>query len=181
VRNDEVLHQDERLRGTDGNEARKVCGQLDAGKALFTRSRVTNRYCEVEREVRDVRKRMCGIDRERREDRIDPLHELFSEFSLFDRRKLVPPFDEYSLLDELGAQRIAPDLLLCARKFLCSLPDFGELLCRRAPVGSGRHDVAGDLVLQSRHSNLVELVEVRTEDRNEPTSLEQGNVRFRCQ
>ena len=67
-------------------------------------------------------------------------------------------------------------MLLSVREALDAVAYLDELLGRRAPVGRGSADPRGHLLLEARHPNLEELIEVLAEDGQKLGPLQQGNA-----
>ena len=76
VRGDHLLERDEARAAGHRDEAGEQRRHLDAREALLAGARVAHDDREVEREARDVRERVRGVDRERREHREDAVVEL---------------------------------------------------------------------------------------------------------
>ena len=69
MRGDELLEGDEPFAVGHHDEAGKDVGHLDPGDAGLVSRGVGDLDGEIQREVRDVRERMTGVDAERREHR----------------------------------------------------------------------------------------------------------------
>ena len=73
---DHLFERHEAVAARQRRETRERGRDLDAGHALVARRRVGDHHREVERHRRDVRERVCRIDREWREDGEDLLREV---------------------------------------------------------------------------------------------------------
>ena len=75
----ELLERNELVRPPERDPPRKAARHLHAREVILVRVRIANLHREREREIRDVRKGVPGIDRERREHRIHLLLEILIE------------------------------------------------------------------------------------------------------
>ena len=82
VRGDDLLQRHVARAVGHGHEPGEQRRHLHPGEALFAAGAVAHRHCEVERQVRDVRERVRGVDRERREHREDAIVEHAGELVL---------------------------------------------------------------------------------------------------
>ena len=90
VRGDQLIDRQESRAVGQRDPAREQRRNLDAREAVHLRVGIAHDHREVERQVRDVRKRMGGIDRERREHREDPRREHVRELALLRGGEVVP-------------------------------------------------------------------------------------------
>ena len=119
----------------DADEARQKLGNLYSREAFLAGLGVAHEDSERERERGDVRKRLAGPDRERREHGID--------LAVEERRELLElllgavrdPADEDPFLLERRAQLALPEARLLGRRREHPLADLGQRLLRRASVG----------------------------------------------
>ncbi len=149
---------------------------------IFTRAKwssiaVARRLFELdgerEREVRDVRERVAAIDRQRREHRKDALVEGALQRTL----RFVVEFGDAQEADALALERrkqlVVEDVHLPGKRGAQPLRDCGEMLGRRAAVFRTAHDLSLDLLLDRRHADHEELVEIGSVNRDELQALEQ--------
>ena len=122
--------------------------------------------------VRDERKGMGRVDRERGQHREDPLHEPGLEPGAVGGGELHRLEHDQPGRLELLAQA-APDAVLLEHQRARPHPDLGQLLGRRAPVGRDRHHARLGLSDQPGDADREELVEVGGADRDEAQPLEQ--------
>ena len=136
---------------------------------------------EAERLIEDVRKRMRGIDRDRREQRRDGLYE-----KLFDvLAGCGPKLFEIAHVDRFVRQRgnefFAPASVLFRHELVNSLHQLGENFFLRAAVGAGVAISLLDLLQEAGEANFDELVEIARGDGQEFHALEErirGIARF---
>jgi hypothetical protein len=130
-----------------------------------------------EGEIGNERKRMRGIDGERRQQREDVREEVLLKpvaLRLLELRTVEQR-------DARGRQlrlQFEPALLLVGSKPRHRFADPRKLLGWRQPVRALRHDALADLALEAGDAHHEELVEVIGRDRQEPHPLEQRMVRI---
>ncbi len=122
---------------------------------------------EAEAQVGDVRKRMPGVECERGEHRKDLAGKQIAQL-------LVVFFTQLFLSQEMNARgaqlgmQILPEAAAHLRQHAGDpLVNSFELLKRRPPVGGVFHDVGDNLLLDHRHTDHEELIQVGTDDRQE--------------
>ena len=174
VRGDHLLERDEARARRHRDEAREERRHLDAREPLLAGAGVAHDDREVERQARDVRERVRGVDGERREHREDPVVELARELGARGRRR-----DRSSRRTRRRppAARAATSLVNTAawqgHELFDARADRAQLLDLVDALGRRRADAGLELLLQARHAHLEELVEVGAEDREELRALEQ--------
>ena len=175
VRGDHGLERDEPLAVGERDEPREQRRHLHAREPAHARHRVAHHRREVEGQVRDVRERVRGVDRQRGQHREDALVELLLEEREVRRvQRLDRAHDPDPLLLERRHELGGEDVRRAGRQLLRALPDPLELLGGRPAVGRTLDHAGLDLLLQARDPDLEELVEVVREDRDELQPLEQG-------
>jgi hypothetical protein len=126
-----------------------------------------------QRQVRDVRERVPRIHRQRREDREHlRLEELVDRHPLR-RRQLGHPGDRDAVLGERRQQDLLQAAIAARQQRAHARVDRVELLDGGQSVGLILLRSLRDLAPQPRHPDHVELVQVRTEDREELHPLQQ--------
>ena len=170
VGGDDLLEQHVRPVA-DLHQARQDGRHLDAREEALAGVGVAHGHRERQRQVADVRERVAGVDRERRQHREDLVEEAPAQLDVA-LRPLVVADDADLLLGQLLAN-VRPR----RRVFL----DHGQQPGADGVKGLGRAHavrrrarVAGrDLLAQAGDAHLEELVEVAGEDRQEADALEQ--------
>ena len=167
----------EELALADADEAGQELGHLDAGESLLARLRVPDEHAERQRQRRDVRERLTGPDRERRQNGIDlPVEE---------RRELVElllgavrdPADQDPFLLERGAQLALPEARLLGRQRQHPLADLGQGLLRGAAIQRVNREARRLLAHEAADPYSEELVEVLGEPRAKLQALEERKIR----
>ncbi len=178
---DDVLEERERQPrvrrhvGGDGDEP------IQRGRNLHARelgaAAVADDDREVAAQVRDVRERMPGVERQRRQDRQDLGTEVVREVCRDLRRVLLGVEDVHALAGQGRAQLLPPAPLQRAHHLGGPGAGGSQLLLG---VQAVRADVldAGAILLQQRgDAHHEELVEVRGDDGQELDAFEQGMCR----
>ena len=128
-----------------------------------------------EAEIGDERKRVCRIDRDRRQYRHDLLaEELLQVFELI-RRQIVRLVYHHILGEQLLPERL-PGVLLFEVEVLGEGGDFLQLFHRRQPVDALLGEAGADLVLQAGDADHEELIEIVGRYRQEAQAFEQRMV-----
>ena len=109
VRRDDLLERYEPLAVREHEEARQEGRHLDACEALLAGHRVAHHHREVQGEVRDIRERVRGVDRQRREHREHALVEDAPEVLPVHLRQLVPVAEADADLVECGRDLAGED------------------------------------------------------------------------
>ena len=154
---------------------------LDAGEPLLGAVRIDGEHAQREREPGDVRKRLPGPDRERRQHRVDVPREHGLEALQLLGRALLDGHDLDALGGERRAQLALPELGLAAGQLGHARLEGGQRLGRREPVGRPDGEPGSLLVHQAGDAHHEELVEVGGEDRAELHPLEQRLLLLGCQ
>jgi hypothetical protein len=118
-----------------------------------------------------------GINRERREHREDPRLELAGELCLLVLVEVFPVGELDASLLEAGRDFLGERARLAGDELLDPRPDRAELLDLVQAVRRIRAYAGCELLLEAGNAHLEELVEIRTEDREELGSFEQGQRR----
>jgi hypothetical protein len=178
VGRDQVFEQD-KLGAVffDRNQARHERRHFDACEtrldladertrdAVFGQRR--NHQCEIEAQVRDVRKRVARIDGLRREHREDLILEIFLKREAFVFRQRIIRGDNDALLSQLRQQLFDKAAALLGDHRQESFPDRGELSGGRHAVGRQFRHVVLKLLFESRHADHEKLVHVARKDGEE--------------
>ena len=161
-----------RLRHHD--EARDVVRHLDPGEALGTRSGLADQDAEVERQTRDVGKRVSGVNGQRGEHREDLAAEVSRQRGPVLIRQRIPSDDPDALLSQSGFDVLAEAAGVPGGQLMTALRDLGQRLARGVPV-AGRHAQAHlGPPHQAGYPHHVELVQIAGEDGEELQALQQG-------
>ncbi len=164
---------------TEFEQAGKNRRHLDPGEAPLTGLGIGDHRGDAQRQVGDVRERMAGIHRQRREDREDALLiDLAGPFALV-MIEVGPPDDGDVGGGEGREQLVEEHPLLAGDQVTGPVVDFLELGGGGAPVGRRFLDARGDLVLERRHADLEELVEVARTDGAELGPLQERDPLLR--
>ena len=128
---------------------------------------------QTEPAIGDKRKRVRRIERQRRQNRKQILHETLFEPGAVARFE-ISRFDDCDPgLGKLGAQR-HPGHLLRFHQRTGTLPDRIQLLHRGQPVLAQRLDAGEALALEAGNAHHVELIEIARRDRQKAQPLQQG-------
>ena len=175
VLDDDLLERDE-PRGGQPDEAVEDARHLDAGELASLVGRVAQQHADVERQARDVREGVRGVDGQRREHRVDALGEELVHAGPLVGGELAPA----QQVDALGPQR-RQDLVLEERGLRGDqLVDAGEhrvVELARPHTGDRGDGHAGvDAALEAGDADHEELVEVGAEDRRELGAFQQRDA-----
>jgi hypothetical protein len=153
------------------HEARQHVGHLDARE--LGASAMLDHHCKVLAQVRDVRERMAGVERQRRQDGEDVGAEEVRQI-LVDRRREVGDVEEVNALGgQQRTQRLVPASRQAAHHRQRTAADGHQLLLGVQAVGREVLDAGAVLLQQRREPDHEELVEVRPADPQELNALEQ--------
>ena len=131
----------------EGHEARAVgqdheAGQqgrhLDAGEALPPAQRIAHQHGQVQREIRDVREGVAGVDRQRRQDREDALAKLGGEVLTVGVAELGRVADHDAGVPELGLQLLHEKTRVALHETFHAAPDRAQLAGGREAVRRGQ-------------------------------------------
>ena len=165
------------LRAGHEDEARHVVRALEARVADVAVLRFELDQ-NVDRNVRDGGERVAGVDRLRREDRIDLVQEVpLEEVLLLDRQILVAD-DVDALLRKFRKELLLPVVLGAREHAENAAADFGELLHGSESVRRGRRCADLELTDDVCHANHEEFIKVVVEDREELELLEERRLRI---
>ena len=160
------------------HEPREERRDLDAGEALPARLGVADDDRQVQRQVRDIRKRVRRVDRQRGEDRVHVLLERRLQLAAVGVVEVVPALEADPRLLEPGRDVLGEDRGLTLDEGSHLLADGADRLERVEAVRRPGADARRDLLLQTRDANLEELVEVHREDGQELGPFEQRTCRI---
>ena len=174
VLGDDLLQRDEPLAVRQHHEAGKQRRNLDAGEALLIGGGILDDDTQVERQAGDVGERVTGVHRQGREHREDPPIELLAEPLAVVVVELAPGREDDAGVGQSGdrpdrGRSRPPGPTGPARRALTS----SSCSLGRTTIGAQGAHAGGDLVLESRHPDLEELIEVLAEDRQELDPFEQ--------
>ncbi len=176
VDGDDVLQRDEALR-PDLDEAVQQRRHLHAREQFVAGLRVAHHHGEVQAQSADVGKRMRGVDRQRRQDRVDPL----LEDGVQPRPLLVVDVAPEHQLDacfgQLRHDLLREQLRLPVHEIAHLLADGRQDLCGGAAGGGFHGDPGGQSPLQSGHADHEELIEVAGEDGEELRPVQRREIR----
>ena len=158
----------ERFR--NGDEPRQHVGHLDARE--LGPAAVAHHDREVLAQVRDERKRMARIERQRRQHRADLAREIAGQM-LADLRRPLVALEQRDLLRRQELAQLVPDRGLILEHLPGALPHRVELLLGVVAVRRDVLDFLAELLQRRRDANHEELVEVRAGDAEELHPLEQ--------
>ena len=173
VRRDHLFERHVARAVGDADEAREERRHLHPGESLFAARAVAHDHREVEREVRDVRERVRGVDRERGEYREDPVVEHPRQLRLRVGVEVVPRRERDSGVLEGGRDLLRERGGLARHQLLDPRPDRPELFDLVEAVRRGRADADRELLFDPGDAHLEELVDVAAEDREELRPLEE--------
>ena len=160
------------------DEAGEQRRHLHPGEPLLAGRRVAHDDREVQRQVRDVRERVRGVDGERREHREDASSNIARELRLRRRRRGRPSRRTRCRRPaSAGATSLVNTRGLAGDELLDPGADRAQLLDLVEAVGRRGAHAGRELLLQAGDAHLEELVEVRAEDREELRPLEQRQRR----
>ena len=173
VGRDDFLERHEPLSVGQLDEAWDVGWHLDARELPHPGHGVTHHGGDVQRQTRDVGERVRRVDRQRREDREDPFAEPSSQERPVALREVDPMREADAFLLQ-GRQEFVGEEFPCASLHLVDpLADRFQLLVGSHPVGRGDGHPCLDLLLQTRHPHLEELIQVLAVDREELDPFQQ--------
>ena len=127
---------------------------------------------KVQALVDQQRKRVGGVEADRRDQRRNLVAEIAAYPKLLLMRPLVAAHDAHALLVELGQDAVVEDRILALDLLVRDFADLGQGTFRRDAVGSDDFMIERDLALQARHADLEELVHVGGKDQQELQSFE---------
>ena len=176
VKRDHILERHVTLAFNQRDEARQDGWDLDASEPLLPALRIANHHREVQREMRDVRKRMAGVDREWCQHWEDLLAENRVQLGQLFLAHLLAAHERDSRLCQGWNDLAVVDRNLAADQTFDSGADRLELLERRHSVRRGDRDSGQNLLFQTRNANLEEVVEVLAEDGQEAHAFEEREL-----
>ena len=175
---DDVLEGDEPVGPLGGgNPPGEGVGDLHPGEATLGVDGVAHQHGQVQRQVRDEREGVAGVDGQRGEHREDPLLEVLAEMVALPRFEVGDREQVDALGRQLGLNLLEEQALLLAAQLRGDLADLAELLGRGVPVEGALGELGGHPVGEARHADLEELVEVGGEDAQVPGPLQQRHLR----
>ena len=156
--------------GSGAASTRGTCTMAWSGSPPFSVSRADE---EVVALVQQLRKRMTGIDRQRREHRKDFLLEVTPRPGGTFRVQLRDVVDADAVLRQERHQLIAPECVLRRDQLMHGALDGVEGVRRRQPVRADIARFAFDLLLDPGDADFEKLVEIRADDGEEFDPLDQ--------
>jgi len=169
---DDLFQRDVALAVGHHHEAGQQQRHLHPGEAAGLLDGIVHDDGQVEREVGDVGEGMAGIDGQRREDGEDALGEDLVEVAGVVLVELAPARQDDPDLGQVWRHLVEEQPLLAVHELGHPFAQLAQLLRGGTPVGAGRGQAGGQLVLEARHPHLEELVEVLAEDGEELDALE---------
>ena len=158
------------VRGATSTKRGRTGGTLMPREALLARERIADRHGQRQRQVADVRERVTGIDRQRRQNGKYLVEELAAQLEVT-LGPLVVADDADTLFGELVAHLGRLEVLRQHRQ-QPQLDRFERIASAHA-VGRRVRAARLHVLLEASHPELEELVEVAGEDRQETNPLEQ--------
>ncbi len=171
---DNLFQRDEAFAVGHDHEPGQQGRDLDPGDALLAGDGIPDADDQVERQVRDVGERMAGVDGQRRQDGED--------LSLKDVDQVVavvvverrPVRQSDAGRRQLGCDLVHEDMRLPGHELRHPGTDGPQRVARAQAVCGPGPQPGVDLVLQTGHAHLEELVEALGEDGQELDPFEQG-------
>ena len=173
---DDLLEWDEALAVGHDDETGQSRWDLDPGDPPLPRDRVLHLDHQVEREVRDVREGVTGVDRERGEHGVDLALEHLDQVLAVLVVEGGPAGEADAGLGQARHDLVQEDVVLAPDQLLDPGPDHGQLLAGSQPVHGAVAHAGCHLVLEGGDPYLVELVEQLGENGEELHPLQQGNA-----
>ena len=165
------------IRKIERDEARQHRRHLHARESQLSLLRIAHEDREVQREMRDVRKRMAGVDRERGQHREDLLPEHAVQLRELFAAHVIAAHQRDARGGEGGHHLLVKPNLPIDQPF-DPRPDRLQLFQRRHSVRRGGRHRRQHLLLEACHADLEEVVEVLAEDGEKPHPFEQGQLRI---
>ena len=175
---DDLLQRDEAGAARHRHEARQGVRYLQIGEVRRPAVGVAHHRSEREPQVGDEGERVTGRACEglRRDERKDLVGEVAAQRLLLRLRQLAPPQQANAVRGERRQALVAQTASLALQQRARPHGDRVELLLRRQPVLAGVGDAAGHGPLQRRDAHHEELVQVCTQDGEEPHPSKQRHV-----
>ena len=177
---DQLLQRHELVGAAEWYPAREALRDFDACEMLDAFHRVADLDGKGQRQVGDVRERVSGIDRERRQNRKHLRFKETVDCQPLGRRQ-IRHRDQFDATRRERGQHLLVEADLHFGQLLGDLPcDRGELLGWHEAVGRRLHHPGADLAPQPGDPHHVELVEVGAVDRDELEPLQQPVPLIEC-
>ncbi len=173
VRGDHVLLRDEPLAVGQRHEPGDVRRYLHPCEPADLRRGIAHHDRQVQRQVGDVRERVCRVDGQGREDREHPLLEHLTKMHPIVSAEVLPVDDADPGRVQPRPNALRPDLVLTLHEQPHAPADRIELLSGRHAVGRRRGQPDRQLFLQSGNTDLEELVQVDAEDGQEAHAFQE--------
>ena len=132
---------------------------------------------DIQAFVEELRKRVRGVDRKRREDGINGLEEKFFKMSALCGGNIRVVVEADALRLELGGDGFAPAAVLVLHHAANAGADLRQCLRGGEPIGTGLGGIRLVLLFQARNADLEKFIKVRADDAEELQPLEHG-IRF---
>ncbi len=159
--------------------ASAVGGHFDPGKMLGALLRMAQQHGQRQAQVRDERKRMAGIDGQRRQHRKDLFLEITGQVAALRLVELLVVEHLHAGLAGQGrTQLLAPEAVHAVVHGPERLPDQAELLGGRAAVGRELTHPGCFLSFEAAVALAEKLVEVGRGDGQKAHALQQGDARI---
>ncbi len=170
---DDRLERKPEAFGPDGHEPGETFRNLDAGKTLLARRVVAHHDAQAQRQTRDVRERLAGADRERREHGVDLAPEDPLELLELSRSRVFHGADADPFGGQGGTELLAPELGLDGAQLERANADLFERLLRGPAVRQADGETRDHLVVQPGDPDHEELVDDVGDDPAELHAFEQ--------
>src|SRR6266699_2119421 len=121
--------------------------------------------------IQELRERMTGIDRQRRQQGKNFLLKIAPRPSSAFRAELTHLGDSDAVFGQLGKQLLVPECILRSDQFAHNALDAVESIGGAQPVWTEMARLAFDLLLDSSYPNLKEFIQVRAKNGKELNPL----------
>lgn len=171
---DHILKRDEPILGRR-HEPRQLGGNLHSGEHRVIGRRVPHHDGQIQAQSRNIRKRVCRVDRQRRQHGPDALPEQFAQLRTLFPAQIGPSDDVDALARQLRADPIVEHGRVPPGQFLRDRRDPGQLLAGLQPALGTQEQAGGHPPFETRHPHPEELVEIAGEDRQETHPFKKGS------
>ena len=155
------------------DETREIVGDLQAGIAGDAML-VLELHQEVQRQGRDDRQRMAGVDGLRRQRREDLVRKILVKEFLLLAREVAIAHEAHPALTQMRHQPFAPVLLRLGQLGQHQPPDLRQLAAGRRLVRAGGRHMVLILPLHVGHTDHEKFVKIAAENAEELELLQQG-------
>ncbi len=175
---DHLLEREHHLVAADGHEPGHALGHLHPRQALLAVGRIAHEHAQAERQARDVRERLAGADRKRRQHRVDLALVVGGERAQLGPGGLLDPPD----LDARPATARAAS----SRSYSVDCRDTwsrtrsaisSSVACGAAAVGRAHVEPRRRLALEAGDAHHEELVQAGGDERAQADAVQQRDAR----